>query len=286
MKWVFESEIRVFVLIIESIMDAGISSYTFAWAFGIPGNRPEKPMTIFNLIEVAMSLEAKVIQIADNVSLEKFSDQELTEFKFFANQAEMRIEVGARGMTIERLRQYVNIAHLLGASVLYFAIDGPDFEPSLDEIHDIIRTIVPELDALKITLAIENHERLLARELVEIVERAGSKHVGICLDTVNSFGVGEGMEILTGLLAPLTVNLHVKEYSIRRFTYKMGYIIEGATLGKGMLPLTELISKVSPRCQSAILEQWTPPEKTLQETIQKEKLWAEESFLYLKSVLG
>ena len=267
-------------------MDAGISSYTFAWAFGVPGNMPEKPMTVFNLIEVAISMEAKVIQIADNVSLEKFSDQQLKEFKFFADQAELKIEVGGRGMTIERLQQYANIAHLLGASVLYFAIDGPDFEPSLDEIHDIIRTIVPELDASKVTLAIENHERLLAHELVEIVEKSGSNHVGICLDTVNSLGVGEGLETLIRLLAPMTVNLHVKEYSIRRFTHKMGYVIEGAQLGKGMLPLTELISKVSPRCQSAILEQWTSPEKTLQETIQKEKQWAEESFLYLKSVLS
>ena len=267
-------------------MDAGISSYTFAWAFGVPGNIPEKPMTVFNLIEVAISMEAKVIQIADNVSLEKFSDQQLKEFKFFADQAELKIEVGGRGMTIERLQQYANIAHLLGASVLYFAIDGPDFEPRLDEIHDIIQSIVPELEALKITLAIENHERLLARELVEIVEKAGSDRVGICLDTVNSLGVGEGMETLIRHLAPITVNLHVKEYSIRRFTHKMGYVIEGAQLGKGMLPLTELISKVSPRCQSAILEQWTSPEKTLQETIQKEKQWAEESFLYLKSVLS
>ncbi|HAQ18829.1 MAG TPA: hypothetical protein DCR40_06265 [Prolixibacteraceae bacterium] len=267
-------------------MEAGISSYTFNWAFGVPGNRPDKPMTVFNLIEVAISMEAKVIQIADNVSLEKFSDQELMEFKFFADQAELKIEVGARCMTIERLRQYINITHLLGSHILHFAIDGPDFEPSMDEIHDILQVIVPELNALKITLAIENHERLLARELVEIVEKAGSDRVGICLDTVNSLGVGEGLETLTRLLAPLTVNLHVKEYSIRRFTHKMGYVIEGAQLGKGMLPLTELIAKVSPRCQSAILEQWTPPEKTLQETIQKEKQWAEESFRYLKSVLG
>jgi 3-oxoisoapionate decarboxylase len=267
-------------------MEAGISSYTFAWAFGVPGNRPDKPMTIFNLIKLAISMEAKVIQIADNVQLDRFSDQELSEFKFFADQAELKIEVGSRRMTAERLRQYINIAHLLGSPILYFAIDGPDFEPAMDEIHDIIQTIVPELEALKITLAIENHERFLAHELVEIVEKSGTNQLGICLDTVNSLGVGEGLETLTRFLAPMIVNLHVKEYTIRRFTHKMGYVTEGAQLGKGMLPLTELISKISPRCKSAILEQWTPPEKTLQETIQKEKRWAEESFRYLKSILG
>jgi hypothetical protein len=33
---------------------------------------------------------------------------------------------------------------------------------------------------------------------------------------------------------------------------------------------------------SAILELWTPPENTLDETIAKEHLWVEESIAYLK----
>jgi len=266
-------------------MEAGISSNTFTWAFGMPGNRPDKPMTVFNLIEMAISMEAKVIQIADNVPIERFTDQELKEFKYFADQADLKIEVGAKGMTNDRLRQYLNIAHLLGSEILCFAIDGIDFIPDLNEIHQIIKTVVPEFEKLGITLAIENHERLFARELVEIVEKSGSSRVGICLDTINSIQLGEGIETLIRLLAPKTVNLHVKEYFIRPFTHKMGFVIEGAQLGKGMLPLSELISRVSPRCQSAILEQWTTPEKTLLETIQKEKKWAEESFTYLKSLL-
>jgi len=266
-------------------MEAGISSNTFAWAFGLTGNRPDKPLTIFSLIELAIGMNAKVIQIADNIPIEKFSDQELKEFKYFADQAELKIEVGAKCMTNDRLRKYLNIAHLLGSEVLCFAIDGEDFVPELNEIHQIVKNVVPELETLGITLAIENHERLLALELVEVVEKSGSNRVGICLDTINSIELGEGIETLIRLLAPLTVNLHIKEYAIRRFTHKMGYIIEGKQLGKGILPLNELISRVSPRCQSAILEQWTTPEKTLLETIQKEKKWAEESFLYLKSIL-
>jgi len=266
-------------------MEAGISSYTYTWAFGVPGNRPDKPLTVFNLIELAISLEAKVIQIADNVSIEKFTDQELSEFKYFADQAGLKIEVGAKCMTNDRLRKYIHIAHLLGSELLCFAIDGPDFIPEITSIHQNIKSVVPELEELGITLAIENHERLRANELVEIVGQSGSKQVGICLDTINSLELGEGIETVIRNLAPITVNLHIKEYSVRKFTHKMGYIIEGAPLGKGMLPLTELIAKVSPLCQSAILEQWTTPERTLVETIQKEKKWAEESFYYLKSIV-
>jgi len=180
---------------------------------------------------------------------------------------------------------YLQIAPIMDSPSLRFVIDGPGFEPSLEEIHSIIQMIVPELEDSNICLAIENHDRLLAREFVEIVRKSGSKKVGICLDTVNSMGAGEGLETVIGLLAPYTKNLHVKEFSIRRVSHKMGFVIEGVPLGKGMLPVADLISKVSSHCQSAILEQWTPPEPTIQETINKENEWAKESILYLKSVL-
>ena len=267
-------------------MEAGISTYTYTWAIGVPGSEPEKPMTVFELIETACTLDVKVVQIADNLPLEKFSIPELEQIKQFADHGGIRIEVGARWMTLERIKMYLNIARIMNSPILRFVIDGPGFEPSLEEIHSIVRHIVPELEKLNICLVIENHDRLLAREFVEIVQRSGSKNVGICLDTVNSMGAGEGLETVIGLLAPYTKNLHVKEFSIRRVSHKMGFVIEGVPLGKGMLPVTELISKVSSHCQSAILEQWTPPEPTIQETINKESEWAIESILYLKSVLS
>jgi hypothetical protein len=53
-----------------------------------------------------------------------------------------------------------------------------------------------------------------------------------------------------------------------------------------MLPLAELIKHVPEKCQSAILEQWTPPEETIEETIEKEARWAEQSIKYLKNILN
>ncbi len=266
-------------------MKAGISSYTYTWAIGVPGSEPEKTMTIFDLIEAAVKLEVKVVQIADNLPLENFSALELLDIKQFAEKRGIQIEVGARWMTTERLREYLEIARIMESPILRFVIDGPGFEPGLDEIHTVIQEIVPELEALNIILVIENHDRLPAREFVEIVEKSGSKNVAICLDTVNSMGAGEGLETVIGLLAPLTRNLHVKEFSIHRVFHKMGFVIEGCPLGKGMLPVAELVSKVSANCQSAILEQWTPPEENIEKTIQKEKEWAEESIKYLKSII-
>lgn len=266
-------------------MEIGISSYAFTWAIGVTGKEPKKRMTIFELIEMAVELDVKVVQVADNLPLEKFSIQELTEIKKFADLRQIRIEVGARGMTTERLKQYIDIAGLMGSPILRFVIDQVGFIPSMNEIHSIISKAMPALQSQNIILAIENHDRLLTTDFVKMAEKAQGNHVGICLDTVNSMGAGEGLETVISRLAPLTVNLHVKEFSVNRVYHQMGFIIEGKPLGQGMLPLAELIRRVSPRCHSAILEQWTPPEKTIEETIKKEKDWALESISYLKSIL-
>ena len=266
-------------------MNAGISSYTYTWAIGVPGSKPEKPMTVYQLIEKASELGVPVVQVADNLPLDQFSEPELMKIRNFADDLKIQIEVGSRYMTRENLLRYLKLACFFRSTILRFVIDGPGFEPTIEEIHSIIRSVVPELEANQIILAIENHDRLLSREFVEIVEKSGSKNVGICLDTVNSMGAGEGLETVIGLLAPYTVNLHVKEFSIRRAYHKMGFVVEGVPLGKGMLPVAELIAKVSTRCQSAILEQWTPPELSIQKTIQKENEWAIESINYLKNKL-
>ncbi|HET6559831.1 MAG TPA: TIM barrel protein [Prolixibacteraceae bacterium] len=266
-------------------MEIGISSYAFTWAIGVPGKEPGRPMNIFELIDMATRLNVKVVQVADNLPLEKFSDEELIAIKQYADRAGIQIEVGARGMTPERLEKYIRIAQIMGSPILRFVIDQKGFQPSMDEIHAIISDAIPALKMVDIILAIENHDRLLTTDFVEMVEKSGSKHVGICLDTVNSMGAGEGLETVIGRLAPLTVNLHVKEFSVERVFHQMGFVIEGKPLGKGMLPLADLVKRVSPLCQSAILEQWTPPEQTIEATIKKEKDWALESISYLKSTL-
>ena len=266
-------------------MKPGISSYTYTWAIGVPGNEPKNPMTIYRLMEKAAELGVRVVQVADNLPLDEFPDTELRKIRNFADGLGIQIEAGSKKMTPGNLEKYIRIAAFLGSPILRFVIDGDGFLPEMQEIHSIIRHAVPLLEANRIVLAIENHDRLKAAAFVEIVERAGSETVAICLDSVNSMGAGEGLETVIGKLAPFTVNLHVKEFTVKRVYHKMGFVIEGCPLGEGMLPVPEIIQKVPEICHSAILEQWTPPEDTLEKTIEKEARWAEQSMKYLKSVL-
>ncbi len=267
-------------------MQAGISSYTYTWAIGVPGKGTNKKMTIFQLLEKAAEFGVPVVQVADNLPLDQFSETELLKIRNYAEDLGIRIEVGSKKMTGENLERYIKIATFFKSPIVRFVIDGEGFQPALEEIHSVIKNAVPLLEENKIILAIENHDRFKACEFVEMVKKSNSGFVAICLDTVNSMGAGEGYETVIEKLAPLAVNLHVKEFKVERVSHKMGFVIEGCPLGEGMLPVHELIQKMPSRCRSAILEQWTPPDKTIKETVAKEARWAEQSINYLKRVLS
>jgi len=267
-------------------MKFGISSYTYTWAVGVPGSVPEKPLSAYGLIDKAALTGIGLVQIADNMPLEKLTKGDLLDLKKHASEKGVSIEMGGRGIIPEHVEKCLEAATILDSPILRMVIDGTGFEPDLHTIISIIKDLVPELKSRNIKLAIENHDRFKAREFEKIINNAGSEMVGICLDSVNSMGAGEGFETVSEILAPYTINLHVKDFVIHRVSHKMGFVIEGRPAGKGMLNIPGLFRNIDQysRCHSAILELWTPPEKSVEETIIKEEKWAEESIQYLKSL--
>lgn len=269
-------------------MKLGISSYTYTWAVGVPGHPPAEPLDAFGLLNRAAELGVTRVQIADNLPLHRLAPEDLDALVHRAAQAGIEIEVGTRGLTPNNLLAYLNIATRFGSSILRIVVDTPDYHPHPDECVAIIRDFVPEFERRAITLAIENHDRFAARTFARIVDRAGSDRVRICLDSVNSIGAGEGIETIVEVLAPLTVNLHVKDYAAKRLSHMMGFIIEGTPAGRGLLAVEWLLEKLGSHnvCESAILELWTPPEEQLAETIRKEETWAIESISYLRRLIA
>src|ERR1700682_4883524 len=107
-------------------MDLGISSYTYVWWAGVPGYpQPADPLTAYSLLDTACSLGASVVQIADNLPLERLSDSELSNFARYARECHIAIEVGTRGIDHENLRRYLEIAAALQSSLLRTLIDTP-----------------------------------------------------------------------------------------------------------------------------------------------------------------
>lgn len=265
-------------------MQLGISTYTYGWAVGVPGDRSQTPLDEQALLDRANAFRVRLVQFGDNWPLHELTDERLNALRRRADREGIRLEIGARGLTEVRLEQYVYLAQRLNSRLLRFVIDEPNYEPNGNDIINLLRQAAPRLEQANVTLGLENHDRLLAREFADIVERVASPHVGICLDSVNSMGAGEGLAEVVRTLAPYTVNLHLKDFGIRRLPHLMGFQIDGRPAGQGMLNVPWLVEQVSPygRCQTAVLEQWVVPENDRATTIAKEATWAEYSMHYLK----
>jgi 3-oxoisoapionate decarboxylase len=269
-------------------MRLGLSSYTYTWSVGVPWSLPETPMSICGLLEKAEAKGIDLVQVADNLPLDKLSDEDLDLLRDYSEAKNIGLEMGGKGLTPGHTMECLKIAKRINSPVLRMVIDNQGFEPSIPEIKLIISDLLPEFRKNRIKLAIENHDRLKAREFEDIIQSIGSEWVGICLDSVNSMGAGEGFETVAKILIPYTINLHIKDFTIFRVRHKMGFVIEGRPAGAGMLNIPDLLSRTSQTglCQSAILELWTPPEQTIETTIKKEGKWADESIEYLKSVIN
>lgn len=264
-------------------MVLGISSFTYGWAVGIEG---EGSLNEQGLVAQTRTFGLACLQIGDNLPLHTMTSARFSALRNTIHEKKIRLEVGARGLTEDHLHRHIEIAASFQSPLLRFVIDEHNYEPEIEIIIAILKNALPDLKKHGITLGIENHDRFRAIELRRVIEAISDDHVGVCLDSVNSIGAGEGLEWVADVLAPYTVNLHIKDFCIRRFPHNMGFTVAGAPAGKGMLNLPMVMEKLSRynRCQSAILEQWTVPESHLDETIKKERQWALEGIQYLKQL--
>lgn len=266
-------------------MRLGIGSYTFSWAIGVPGYpKVGKKLTAMDLINKAVEFGVEVVQICDNLPLHSVSLEELAGIKEAARKNKIKIEVGTRGVEPEHLERYLKIAVFFNSDILRVILHKEEGNLSIEEAYNCISQVLPKFEARNVKLAIENHEKHKIIELKQLIAQLDSPYVGICLDTVNSFGALEAPEQVIEALSPHMINLHYKDFTIGRLDHMMGFQITGCQAGTGMLEAEQLKRILEKKGDdiSVILELWTPFTENVEATIAKESQWAKESINYLK----
>lgn len=92
---------------------------------------------------------------------------------------------------------------------------------------------------LKVKLAVENHKDLEVTELVQLMQKLSSPHVGVCLDTGNSLALLESPLEVVVALAPYTFTVHLKDIAVAEA--EKGFLMAEVPLGKGALPLGSML---------------------------------------------
>ena len=152
---------------------------------------------------------------------------------------------------VPRFTQELRLGREAGARVFCAAMGGRRFE-IFTQMEDFERWKVSTLAALALAepvarrlgayLAVENHQDFEMHELLALVKKVASKHVGICLDTGNNLALLEVPMAVVEALAPYAFTVHLKDISIR--SVAAGFEMAEVPLGKGIFDLPAMVNTI------------------------------------------
>jgi len=268
-------------------MKLGIGTYTYMWSIGFPGAQPAVPMDPLELLRRAHSLGARVVQFGPNLSLSEVSEAQLLAIIDYARDADIELEIGTRGLNTQQLRAQLELAARLNCKLVRTV---PELDngsaPSHAGLVECLGKIIPDLERLRIRLALENGN-LPAQDLADTLDAFASPWLGVTLDTANSLAIPEGTRQVVKALARHTMCFHVKDFVVKRVWHRMGFVVEGRPAGQGQMNLPWILRELKrAKVESnAILELWPPQQADIQATTALEQQWTEESIRYLRQYI-
>jgi sugar phosphate isomerase/epimerase len=261
----------------------GLGSYAFFWQHS---DCVEQPLGLVDVLERTRELDVDLFQICDWAPLLTLSDAELRDAALAARRLGVTIELGTKGVAAEHLRAFLGLAEVFDAALVRSMVYAPGFRPNLDEAAGMLDEVLPEYEAAGVTLALETYEQVPTTDLVGLIERVGSERLGICLDPAN---VVAGLELPKDAVercAPLTRNIHAKDFAFARQDGWVGFTYSGAPMGEGLHDYPHLLDTVRPddRGVNQIVEHWLPWQGDPDTTVRTEQEWTSTALEYLRSI--
>jgi sugar phosphate isomerase/epimerase len=261
----------------------GLGTYAFFWQHS---DRVEQPLGLIDVLERTRDLDVDLFQVCDWAPLLTLSDAELREAATAARRLGLTVELGTKGVAPEHLRAFLRLAEVFDAELVRSMVYAPGFRPTLDEAAAMLDEVLPEFEAAGVALALETYEQVPTAELVGLIERVGSDRLGICLDPAN---VVAGLELPKDAVercAPLTRNIHAKDFAFARQDGWVGFTYSGAPMGEGLHDYPHLLDTVRPdqRGVNQIVEHWLPWQGDPDTTVRTEQAWTSTALDYLRSM--
>ena len=260
----------------------GLGTYAYFWQHS---DRVEQPLSLIGALEDTRAQDVDLFQICDYAPLEQMSDTELQGAARAARELGIRIELGTKGIVPEHLTRFLRIADVFDAQLIRSMIYGPDSRPSLAEAQVWLRSSIRDFEAAGVTLALETYEQVPTEDLVGVIERVGSAHLGICLDPANVVAQLENPKACVEQTAALVKNVHVKDFAFARQPGWVGFTYSGAAMGAGLHDYAHLLETVRPRERgiNEIVEHWLPWQDDPETTIRTEREWTRITLEHLRS---
>ena len=262
----------------------GVGSWTFPWATGtVQDCRPEPILDPVGVVQRTIDIGVPVVHFLDNLPLDSFDRQVLDRARDLATEHGIEVEIGTRGTEPPHLLKFLEIAQQMGARLLRTMGGWHKAPATRDEIKANFRKVLPRFSDAGVRIALENYEAYSTADIAAIVREIDSPSLGVCLDLTNSFAAMESADEILSNLAPFTISVHLKEFTVERLDFLMGFAFRGKPTGQGVLPLTKIFETLLAKSRKAnvIVEQWPPFHENLEKTIEMELDWARQGVDYL-----
>jgi sugar phosphate isomerase/epimerase len=261
----------------------GLGTYAFFWQ-GHPS--AATPLSLEAMVDATAEQGLGRFQICDYPAVEDLSAAQLDALRRHAEDRDVVLELGTRGIGPVHLQRYLHLAERLGATLVRSMLNAGEHRPGRDEAVDLLSAAAPRYERAGVTLALETYEQVPVATLVDVVEAVGSPAVGICLDPANCVAALELPLDTIERTAPHVVNVHVKDFHFTRQQGWVGFNLVGCPLGEGLLPYDLLVARVDPegRGLSQIVEHWLPWQGDSATTIDLERQWTAHAVSVLTDV--
>src|SRR5690349_18874486 len=115
-------------------------------------------MDALGLVRRAAALGLSLVQIADNLPLDRCSAGELNELRRVSGDLDVAVEVGTSGIGLDHLRRYIDLCEMFGSPILRVVVDTATEHPSPSEVVDGLGAATAQAAAAGVVFALENHD--------------------------------------------------------------------------------------------------------------------------------
>ena len=266
----------------ESLVTLGLSTYAFSWRMHADN---QNPFTISDVLNTAAALGVSLVQICDQPALEAGDSALIHRLADEAAGLGLKLELGTKGVEIEHLLRFLDLAAITGARFVRSMLSSPRGTPAIGDAISTLRSVTPAYERAGVTLGLETYEQFSTDQLVAVIEAVDSPALGICLDPGNSVARLEHPNAVITKAARHVVNLHVKDFAFSRKEGMIGFTFAGARLGTGMLDYDFMASELEShgRIVNQIVEHWLTRQATLARTCELETEWVQDAVTYLRA---
>jgi sugar phosphate isomerase/epimerase len=260
----------------------GLGTYAYFWrSTASDGGAISLP----DMLTETSRLGGSVFQICDYSPIEAMTRDELMNVRDQASSLGIALELGTRGVQPDHLAHYLELAKLLGCSLVRSMLHTADPHPSPALERELLAEILPDFEAAGVVIALETYEQVGCDELVRLMESVDSRSLGICFDPAQSIAALELPHEVIERTAPHVVSLHIKDFAFSRRAGGQGFTLTGIPLGDGQLDYQHLVETIQPDARgiNQILEHWLPWQGTQEETAALESSWTTHGMDFLLS---